>query len=290
MSQPLYFLPNRRRQDLLGLADEQRLELGVLDFFGLRFVWRDVRAEDLTVNEVTGKGPGGHAGLIVVANRTDGQVPRNLRFDPEHQDWRPVSPRAESLWIGIDKREPVTPADLVRRSTMPGYSVRLAGDEKWEVPIIRRPDDSTELPCEAYWDESNRFVETVREPYRRAWDDTAESLKWFLTPGAFDSKEFSKARALQLAIDALGINYRYDRWLHNRLRVIDTQTWAAVLGASVDLPRFQTVQALEQASPDPEAEQKKTSSAPPSPPSSPAGPPAASPATDRVAASSLSSA
>lgn len=257
--QPLYFLPNVQRDALVG--PDGRLVRQVLADWGLAEVWRDVIAQDdITSAEVKGQGPGGKSGLIVAALAGgDRRPPLPMGFYPAVQDWQPVGDDA-GLWIGLSTTAPVRPDDLARRRQSGGYAIAMANDAgTYCVPVIRRPDETSELPADIYWDRAGRFVEAVQEEYRALWEITAEILVWFTEPDGFNTVRFSKARALELAIAGLGANYRYDRALHYRLRLVDRDNWAAVTGAMIDLPKLAIAATPDEATSEAElAEQKKS--------------------------------
>jgi hypothetical protein len=108
------------------------------------------------------------------------------------------------------------------------------------------------------WDATGKMVEPIKPAYLKYWEETAETAAWI-----FDAAEPDYARALELAVRALSLNYRYGRNEHNILRVIDSDNIVAVLAATVDAPN--------------QPQKKTVTNAPP-------GLPADSPTTDQPAA------
>jgi hypothetical protein len=90
------------------------------------------------------------------------------------------------------------------------------------------------------WDATGKLIEPLKPKYQKYWDDSAEVASWFYGDAAegtqFGGPSFSKARALELAVQILSLNYRYSRAEHDVLRMIDSTNYLAVLGASVDVP------------------------------------------------------
>ncbi len=243
MAQPLYFLPGIFRQNAFS---GERFAPSILRERGIDGIFADVSAEETGYNEVKGNGPGGRSGTILYYHRPDGKIPHCTQYQPAKQEWHEVS---ELLWIGTSLDEPVTPKDLERNKVHAGYRLEIQGDEL-TIPIIRRPDDSTELPRDMYW-ERGTPTQSVQKAYRKYWEASAEVLNWFV-PDLDAVRRVDQWKALTLAIDVVGINYRYGVNEHNLLRWIDAQNYLQVLSWSIDYPGYASLQ---------EAEKKSASSA-----------------------------
>jgi hypothetical protein len=270
MAQPLYFLPGLREQQF-GSIGQVRLILGER---GLTDVFSDVPHDKMGIAELTGRGPGDKSGVILAYQRPDGQIPRRLGYYPKEQVWQPVADGKE-LWIGLDPSEPPTPADLMRRRVYSGYELELAAafgqPQAWTIPIVRRPDGSTELPTDVHWDATGQLVQPIKPAYAKYWEATAEVLTWW-------QREFAQVpldAALRLAIAALSINYRFGVIEHNFLRVLDSDNLFLVLALTIDGPNAGRIA---------ESHKKKDDS--PSTSSSGPGSPDSIPVTDPPAASS----
>lgn len=240
MAQPLYFLPGITRATL---APGGKLVRSILRARGLADVFDDVGVgrEDFGTNDLAGRGPGNKSGLILFYQRSDGAIPRRAGYYPAEQEWTEVN---DGLWIGVDTDDPPTAADLARKKQYGGYTLELANGERWLVPVIRRPDGTTELPTDMLWNEAGLLVEPLKDRYRSYWDESAEVCSWF-----FDNQDgFDKAKALTLAVRALGLNYRYGRAEQNIIRAVDTETFMTVLAATVDLPKVNEMSDAEKKS------------------------------------------
>lgn len=225
MAQPLYFLPGLFRQNAFS---GERIAASTLRERGIEGIFADVAAQQTGYSEVKGQGPGGRSGTILYYQTPEGKIPPLTQYAPHRQEWHEVS---ELLWIGIDIDNPPTPGDMARNKVHPGYRLDVAGDAI-TVPIIRRPDDSTELPRDMYWDKGTP-TQAIQKAYRKYWEASAEVLNWFVP----DMGQIFKAdqwRALTLAIDVIGINYRYGVNEHNILRWVDAQNYLNILGWSID--------------------------------------------------------
>ena len=145
MAQPIYFLPNIESKALL--AGEQ-LNRQVLRAHGLDEVFADVRtAGEVAVMEWRSKGPGDKSGVLLTYLKEcpTRDIPQHWGYYPDHQNWEPLAAGLPT-WIGWNPDQPPTPEDLRRRSLVPGYHYVLGDGNPWVVPIVRRPDDSTNLP------------------------------------------------------------------------------------------------------------------------------------------------
>lgn len=232
--QPLYFLPSLTKEQL---APGERFDRAVLRARGLADVFADCDYRDCLFNEPTALGPGGHSGLYLAYQvPVTAELPRRTAYYPDEQEWHQVGD-GSLLWIGIDKASPPTAADMQRKRVYHGYYVTLADGQAWAIPVIRRPDGSTELPCDMVFDAAGNVVEPIKRAYVDYWEETADVADWFYTPDGFDAESFSKPRALKLAIRALGLNYRYGINEQNAVRAIDTMNWVSVLGSTVDLSK-----------------------------------------------------
>jgi len=242
MAPPLYFLPKISRAQLAagGIISREILRLR-----GLEAALADVqRADrDCALFDLTGPGPGGHSGCLLVACPGAGRDPGpRAHYAPDLQEWREVQ-KGEGgrekgdgggLWIGLDRDLPPAPADLERRRVLPGYEVTLAG-QSWTVPVIRDPQGGTGLPRD--WTVAgDQVLETVKPGYRAAWEHAAETVALYFDPAA--AAALPRLRAVELCIEALGVNYRVGVHEQNLLGLVDSENWLSVLAAAADVPGY----------------------------------------------------
>lgn len=229
MSQPLYFLPGLRAS----AAESIALRKGVLKERGLLDVFADVPQEQQPLQELPGRGPGGLAGCLLCYTTPKGDIPRRWGYYHKEQSWTPVGD-GSLLWIGVDTAEPPTPEGMARRKQYGGYLVTI-GDHEWQVPVIRRPDGTTELPCSMLWDATGKLIEPIKPAYEACWREFEEAAKWY-----YEGVSLDLSRGLELAVKALSLNYRFGRNEQNVLQVIDREMMQTILALTVDAPTFES--------------------------------------------------
>ncbi len=250
MSAPLYFLPNLRRA---ALVHEGLLSRAILRERGLDGLWSDCTTDaHVSVNELSGRGPENLSGLILCALPTTGPIPRRIGYYPKEQKWKPAGKEAR-YWIGLDTAERVRPEDLVRRNTYSGYEQTLRDGNEWEFPILRSPMPSlrTSLPVVMTYNDEGSYTERVAAEYEALWNDA----KWLYD--VFYSEESTRRldsdKALDWCLRGLALNYRFDKWLNQRLELFDSTNYEDCLGALIDLPLAKEVLAQEKKRRDAEA-------------------------------------
>lgn len=256
---PLYYLPNLEARHL---APEGVISRSMLAERLLGEVWRDVEWEQVH-RIVCQRGPDKNRGLIVSTSDA------RLGYYPDEQTWECLA--ADVLWVGYPTAAPPTPVDLQRRAIVTGHNVELAGNN-WIVPVIRRLDTSSNLPQVPKWADGACTL-TIRKEWQALWEKSGRMWDVFAEGSA------TLQEVLELAVDALAVNYRVDRSLITQLEILDTTNWEGVLRAACDWP---VVEALL------EAQQKKTTPAEAGLASTTPGSADDSPSTDPAAASSTS--
>ena len=256
MSAPLYFLPGLTRDELVD--DRQRLRGDLLADRGLLAVLADcATAEHVALCNVT-NGPERRSGVVVCALPVGGKAaPPRVGYYPEAQTWSAEPGEESELWLGLDATSPVEPEDLLRRRPIDGYVVKLSDDLRVSVPIVRRPNGTSELPQQVDLVGAEGVRMRVKASHAALWERTAVAVDWLFGDGGQPRKidqlvdigeSFSLAAAVRLALECLAVNYRFDARLQNRLHWLDSANWATVLGAATDLFGARAILAAEKKS------------------------------------------
>lgn len=278
MSAPHYFLPSVFRGQLIAGG---KLSAALLESRGLVPIFGDVERLDAQVSlmEIPACGPGGASGTMLVPLVPGAEPPVRLGYQPNFQEWT----EHDGYWLGIDREAPPTPANLARTKQIGGYKMTMGDGHEWLVPILRRPDDSTELPSAFSFGADGRLIQSVRQQHRALWEDTAEVCQWFVEGTLFEVAKEHLPRIIDRCVRILGVNYRFDRVLQNVLGPIGQEEWAAILCYAIDWPTAQALDQKKRAGPS----ASTTNGAPPAEPGniSPGSAEAAVTAIDPVAES-----
>lgn len=271
--QPLYFLPDEQLFDVLS---DGIIKRDVLAKHGIADTFSDVqgpKAGDCDAADCA-KGPDDLKGVILAYKRPDGKGPAP-HYQERGWDWAKCR---DNLWIGTKGQ--VTADDLQRPRGYDGYPIPLADMGYWHIPIIRREDDSTNLPRVMDLDDAGVFTQTIREKYRSFWEETADVLVWLMEKTPED--EIDPQRAFRLAVRALTINYRFGLAEQRALHVVDSDNYLSIIGMTIDIVKITEV-ALAQAE---DAKKKDSLSQGPPITNTTPGPPEDSPVTAPAVATS----
>lgn len=201
---------------------------------GLADTFSGLALEEMPLMELPGRGPDNKAGCILGYQTPSGDVPRRLGFYPKEQSWTPVGD-GSLVYIGVDTAEPPKAFELARKEQYPGYVIPIGETGEWIVPVIRRPDGTTELPRGFVRNVAGVQEQVIKAAYRRYWDDSAGAAEWFFGT----NEQFRADKAVELAVQALSINYRFGWNEQNLLQPVDSETYLKIVAATVDMPAVQ---------------------------------------------------
>lgn len=184
-------------------------------------------------------GPDGTRGVVVAYADSINYGNKNLVWQKIH---------GIDAWIGYDKTDPPTPADLARESGVDGFFVELGDGNQWVAPRARlAPAEygatgSPAVPC------SHAFKNgewTRGGPLRKHqklwaaacefWDVVEPELDKFLEIDR-ETITLGFAREHILATTALAANYRIQRTEASILGLFDDETVGEILRTLIDWP------------------------------------------------------
>lgn len=189
------------------------------------------------------EGPDGTLGAIVAQHEA------LLRCDMKAQAWlqasglqREAAPDKPAPWVGLALEEKLHPGpDDLRRGKRisTGYPVRLGDGNLWQIPVVRGVRGSTSLPCVIVTDAAGAAQKVARSEYNGLlaladllWDNAV--IAWQegkrLEPDA--------EAILDLAVEALCVNYRVHRAEVSLLELVDTENAREIADAVLDGPNL----------------------------------------------------
>lgn len=268
-----YFLPGLTQGVLVG--PDRRLSRALLKARGLDETLADVESLDqCCVNDLHGLGPGDLSGILLYPLPPDGKLPARMTgYYPAQQIWGAAFDEPDGFWVGFDPAESPCPSDLARRGEQfAGYDLELTPGQRWTIPVVRRPNGVSRLPCDITFDRSGGVKTAISERFRPIWTDMEPYIDSIFF-GA--EKGYEVGRAIGMACRLLGINYRFGLAEQNAIRTLTTTNWGTVLQAAMDLPFYQELVDAQKKTESPAAETSTTAT----------GSPADCPTTDPAAAS-----
>jgi len=190
-----------------------------------------------------GQGPGDQRGVLFT--RTAGE-PQPMGYAPGVQKWAKAV--GGDWWLGCETDAPPTPADLLRAEAIDGHLVRLGDGQKWLVPVARMVAGGSTLPQaivlgpkgEKIGRALPRYVALGRHGERVAVD---LRIKMGVDAAPDGYEPVSVSEGWDIAVEALGINYRLGPDEVSLLELITTQNMVPILEALVDMPTLRAVTA-----------------------------------------------
>lgn len=187
-------------------------------------------------------GPGGKRGLVVCVSG------ETCVYDPA-QTWAVAPGLTTRIWVGYDPRAGKPgPAELARTRQVEGTALRLLDGKQWIVPraVAPLPERPITLPLRYELDGEGQWTGRPLERYRKLCEEAYRYWQSILaeataaaggkgqgTDGA--QPPLTVAEALELAAEALAVNYRVSRAEVSLLGLLGDDQLRAVLAALVDL-------------------------------------------------------
>lgn len=217
-----------------------------LDELGLQSLRADKNPEWL---EVLQHGPDGGQGMIAIWREHDETDPVFGMRDS--QDWTESPPDIElglkpgAYWIGIDQECPVLPADIERPNRHFSAQVKLCDDNWWAIPVAARLPHRHGINhktgekyrrvaprFEDFWNMSEQYAVQILQEM-----DAAELIRERRPD--ISEEELTVQIPLEDVWDycvfALGLNYRINDAIIDRLGLLDDTTMVQVTFATMDM-------------------------------------------------------
>jgi hypothetical protein len=232
--QPIYFLPNLRAAE----AESPPQRPAILKARGLAEVFAGVKFEEQPCYELRGSltACGDAGGCLLCYQTPAGGIPKQWgNTGVNDLSWTPIGD-GSLLWIGVDRADPPRPEELARPRINRGYDIELGDGQTWKVPVIRRPDSSSYLPCAFVRGSDGRRVEKLRAEYQADFDAFRPAAEWF-----YDGKDPAaqdRELIIDLAIRALSINYRYSPNEQDVIQLVGQENLNLIVAAAVDYPSY----------------------------------------------------
>lgn len=185
----------------------------------------------------TQKGPDGAFGALFLFQ---GKDKVDLVQLAQETKWEQI-PHTK-CWFGYDKNNPPKPQDLKRVSVRESYAVMLSDGNKWDVPIIRHVDNTTELPKQLKHDGEKWLAVSLRPEHLDLFERAGQVWDEYITPlmetddSADDDEaiEISLTNGWDFAVDALALNYRISIAEVSLLGLFDSTTASQAALAAID--------------------------------------------------------
>lgn len=193
--------------------------------------------------EIHNKTPSGGAGILFADPKR--QAEGSVKCDMDAQEWRKMPrPGQSDIYIGYWKDAPPTPEDLARKNQLGGYSIPLADDKRWNIPLVRMFDEAagqlkSNLPCYIDLDESGKPVNgQPLAAYAHLWELTAPYAEQMMAEGE-EAEDTTQEDIQNAARTILQVNYLVD-WPELAVaRVLTNQQMAHnVVAVAVDWPTY----------------------------------------------------
>lgn len=202
-------------------------------------------AKGLVFRGITGNGPDGAAGCLI-ADKT--LKPSETTYKPDSQVW--TQSITGKFWIGYWADSPPAEADLRRETMVMGHEVAI-NEGLWMIPAARCFPAGTALPMVMTL-RADGSMGYAAAPKFKALSESAERL-WmdFLDASGVTQDDAESRTALtprqryDLALAALGVNYRVTADEANVLGLMTTDSVRQIQRALIDMPTVEAAMAAE---------------------------------------------
>lgn len=210
----LYFVPNTRTGDAIRQA-------GISDLL----------EPGKVASRTVFKGPDDLSGMMFYSGEAI-----DCNYKPQEQTW--LKSNSGLFFIGYYKSSPPTILELKRTVQISGYPIELRNGESWLVPLARIFPNGTRLPQSLVLGSKGEVIKEILPQYatfsmkcEKFWKDFEISMG--LTSG---EPQMTEVEAIELAAEALNLNYRINIDGINAIKLFTTQNIGEILAMIVDSP------------------------------------------------------
>lgn len=173
-------------------------------------------------------------GILLFHSAETGASARHV-IDRRRMSWHPWA--APGVHVGLwDDLPPPTPESLARPNPVPGITLTLGDGRRWQIPTLLYETGASALPPAVTLDQTGAVLATPHRLYRDLLTTGMEARAFCL---AFsEGQDVDPRRAIELAILALGVNYRITRAEIGILQLLTLPAIPSILYAMVGINIF----------------------------------------------------
>jgi hypothetical protein len=179
----------------------------------------------------TEKGPNGGPGVVFATqpDTADGSLPK-IGMYGARQQW--IACFGGQFWLGWETATPPTPSDLLRTECIAGHMAGLDDGNEWMIPTARAFGRGSALPQALMLGPDGELVAQALPRFARLSNAAEKVFAAFLG----DGEDLTLQQCWDVAVMALGQNYRLSQWEVSALQLLNTDNVQTVLGHLIDMP------------------------------------------------------
>jgi len=195
------------------------------------------------VSRTVTRGPGDQAGVVFATyeppKSTEELMPG---YYPERQEWAAFPTGKQdacpTIWMGVEKGKHPGPEDLARREPFQGHEVVLGDGQSWMIPVVRALAGYSPLPRKLQWDGASWSPGDVMPAYQQLFEGACHI--WDVLAKTTEST-VTLTDECDMAVQALGLNYRLGPGEVSLLGLLNTRTEGEVVLAALDWPALEAL-------------------------------------------------
>lgn len=163
-------------------------------------------------------------------------TPADCHYKPAVQTWRIAN--SGLFYIGFYNESPPTAAELAHKTQIEGNSIELGDSDLWLIPLARIFPVGTKLPQSLVLGSKGEVVKEILPQFAKFSAKCEKFWRDFqIGVGLISGQpEMLESEAIELAAEAIGLNYKINIDGINALKLFTTQNIAEILALIVDAP------------------------------------------------------